>query len=150
MQAAGLQQPTGTVDEQSLRVFDTQDMVTADDLQPRAFVLPATAQHSGSVIKASQVAAVCDINCVSADSDSDYSDSDADTVAALYERDDHAVLKADVQKVQEQDSFCKQIKLYLKARELPATAKPARRITLLAHTYGCVDGLIVHSARRQK
>ena len=79
MQAAGLQQPTCTVDEQSLRVFDMQDMVTADELQPRAFVLPATPQHSGSVIKAAQVATVCDINCVSADSDSDYSDGEADT-----------------------------------------------------------------------
>ena len=83
MQAAGLQQPTGTVDEQSLRVFDMQDMVTADELQPRAFVLPATPQHNGSVIKAAQVATVCDVNCGSADSDSDYSDSEADTVAAL-------------------------------------------------------------------
>ena len=110
-------------------------------MQPRAFVLPATPQHSGRVIKAAQVAAVCDANCVSADSDSDYSDSEGDTVAALYERNDDAVLKADVQKVQEQDSFCKQMKLYLKA---------ARRITLLAHTFGCVDGLIVHIARRQE
>ena len=41
-------------------------------------------------------------------------------MAALYERGDDAVLKADVQKVQEQDSFCKQMKLYLKAGELPA------------------------------
>ena len=112
------------------------------------FVLPATPQHSGSVIKAAQVAAVCDVNCVSADSDNDYSDSEGDTVAALYERNDDAVLKADVQKVQEQDSFCKQMKLYLNARELPATAKAARRITLLAHTFGCVDGLVVHIARR--
>jgi hypothetical protein len=152
MQAAGLQQPICTVDEQSLRVFDMQDIVIADELQPRAYVLPATPQHSGTVIKAAQVASVCDtyINCVSADSDSDYSDSESDTVAALYERDDDAVLKADVQKVQEQDSFCKQMKLYLKAGELPATAKAARRITLLAHTFGCVDGLIVHIARKQK
>jgi len=150
MQAAGLQQPTGTVDEQSLRVFDMQDMVTADELQPRAYVLPATPQHSSTVIKAAQVASVCDINCVSADSDSEYSDSEEDTVAALYERDDDAVLKADVQRVQEQDSFCKQMKLYLKAGELPATAKAARRITLLAHTFGCVDGLIVHIARKQR
>ena len=58
MQAAGLQQPTGTVDEQSLRVFDMQDMVTADELQPRAYVLPATPQHSGTVIKGAQVASV--------------------------------------------------------------------------------------------
>ena len=150
MQAAGLQQPTGTVDEQSLRVFDMQDMVTADELQPRAYVLPATPQHSSTVIKAAQVASVCDINCVSADSDSEYSDSEEDTVAALYERDDDAVLKADVQRVQEQDSFCRQMKLYLKAGELPATAKAARRITLLAHTFGCVDGLIVHIARKQR
>ena len=42
------------------------------------------------------------------------------------------------------------MKLYLKAGELPATAKAARRITLLAHTYGCVDGLIVRVARKQK
>ena len=41
MQVAGLQQPTSTVDEQSLRVFDMQDMVTSDEPQPRAFVLPA-------------------------------------------------------------------------------------------------------------
>ena len=152
MQAAGLQQPTGTVAEQSLRVFDMQDMVTADELQPRAFVLPATPLHSEGGIRAAQVAAVCDVNCVTADpdSDSDYSDGEDDTVAALYERDDDAVLKADVQKAQEQDSFCKQMKLYLKAGELPATAKAARRITLLAHTYGCVDGLIVHVARKQK
>ena len=55
----------------------------ADELQPRAFVLPATPQHSGSVIKAAQVAAVCGINCVSADSDSDYSDGEADMHADM-------------------------------------------------------------------
>ena len=131
-------------------MFDVQDMVTADELQPRAFVLPATPQHSGSVIKAAQVAVMCDVNCVSVDSDSDYSDNEGDIVAALYDRDDDAVLKADVQKVQGQDSFCKQMKLYLKAGELPATAKATKRITLLAHTFGYVDGLIVHVARRQK
>ena len=53
------------------------------------------------MIKAAQVASVCDINCVSANSASDYSDSEGDTVAVLYERDDDAVLKADVQRVQE-------------------------------------------------
>ena len=100
-------------------MFDMEDMVIADELQPRLFVLPATPQHSGSVIKATQVATVCDVNCVSADSDNDYSDSEGDAVAALYERNDDAVLKADVQKVKEHDSFCKQMKLYLKTGELP-------------------------------
>jgi hypothetical protein len=113
-------------------------MVTADELQSRAFVLPATPQHSGTVIKAAQVASVCGINCVSADSDSDYSDSEGDTVAALYERNDDAVRKANVQKVQEQDSFCKQMKLSLvllvqeSSRQSSADLTKIKSVTLRA------------------
>ena len=68
MQAAGLQQPTGAVDEQSLRVFDMQDMVTADELQPRAFELPAVQQHAGGIrTKAAKVKPDCDDNGISVD-----------------------------------------------------------------------------------
>ena len=42
------------------------------------------------------------------------------------------------------------MKRYFKLGELPKTTKEARTITMLAHTFGCVEGLVVHVARREK
>jgi hypothetical protein len=150
MQAAGLQQPTGAVDEQSLRVFDMQDMVTADELQPRAFELPSTQQHGeGSSTEVTKVRPDCDDNGVAADSDYE-SESDGEEISALHQKDDDAVHKADVQEAQGKDIFCQQMKQYLVDGTLPDTKKAARRIALLAHTFGHLDGLPVHVARKQK
>ena len=42
------------------------------------------------------------------------------------------------------------MKRYLELGELPKTTKEARKITMLARMFGCIDDLIVHVARRRK